>query len=169
MSDQGQQQSDAEKMRNKRLARLGASSTPTTRQPVELSEPVPPVTESSTPREPPSAGSRLLNFKREQSQTNDQAGPSSISTPMSGKSDTLSSPGAVFGKRPSTAAATTRTAQPQPIPVKTAAAVATLNIPYRDWESQRVQDIFSVTLSVGAHWSDRQNLLTVSARRCREE
>lgn len=150
MSDPEQQLSDAEKMRLKRLARLGGSSTPTQQAPA-TTEPPPNVTETtSAPREPPAAGSRLLNLRSEASEHSQQAGPSSSSIlNKAAKPAKASSPGpALLGKRPSSAATSARTPQPPPDAPRAAPAPARLSVPYPEWEAQRVQAVFSVTLNV---------------------
>lgn len=157
MSDPEQPLSDAEKMRLKRLARLGGTSTPTSTQPPSSTTDHEPETqETATPRAPPSAGSRLLNLNSDHPGPSSQAGPSSGSpAPKAVKPVTTPSPGpALLGKRPSSAATPARTAQPPPDVPRTAAAPVRLSIPYSEWEAQRVQTVFSVTLTVSPRLCD---------------
>lgn len=154
MSDPDQQISDAEKMRLKRLARLGGSSTPSpAQQPSSITDRIPEVSETSTPREQPSANSRLLNLRTESAEPDTQGGPSSSSssaTSVAAKPVKSSSPSpALLGKRPSSAATAPRPPQQPSEPSRPTAAPPRLSIPYPEWEAQRVQAVFSVTLKVG--------------------
>lgn len=164
MSDQDQQLSDAEKMRLKRLARLGGTTnSPSTQPSSTTTDRAPEVQEATTPREPPSAGSRLLNIKADHLEPSSQAGPSSSSpTPKAVKPIKAPSPSpGLLGKRPSSAATPARASQP-PLEVPRATAPpARLSIPYPEWEAQRVQAVFSVTLKVSHDLCVRDGELTV--------
>ena len=151
MSDPNQQLSDAEKMRLKRLARLGGTSTPVaTPPPLTTTDLATEGQVTEAPRQPPSAGSRLLNLESTHAEPVNQAGPSSsplaLQATKSGKAPT---PGpALLGKRPSSASTSARTPQPPPEVSRSTVVPSRLSIPYPEWEAQRVQAVFSVTLNV---------------------
>jgi ubiquitin conjugation factor E4 B len=138
MSENEPQISDAEKIRLKRLARLGgpnrAAQTPT---------PTPSTTdqtESQQPQPGPSASSRLLD-----SVATSQTSQTPKETPAP-KLTTSTIPAARPIKRPSPPSA-----QPEPAAAprtRKPTAPSPLPVPYPEWEAQRIQTIFSVTLSV---------------------
>ena len=175
MSDQDQPLSDAEKMRLKRLARLGGTSNPiSTQQPSTTTDRAPEVQETTTPREPPSAGSRLLNIKPkpELPEPSSQAGPSSSSPAPKAAVKPIKAPSpgpALLGKRPSSAATPARASQPPPEVPRVVAPPPRLSIPYPEWEAQRVQAVFSVTLNVRPPSLCARRRADASARRRREE
>jgi hypothetical protein len=139
MSENEPEISDAEKIRLKRLARLGgptrAAQTPTS-TPSTTDQP----TESPQAQPGPSASSRLLN-----SIIPSQATQLPKETPAS-KPTTSTAPAARPIKRPSPPSA-----QPEPAAAprtRKPTAPSPLPVPYPEWEAQRIQTIFSVTLSV---------------------
>lgn len=135
MSDTQPELSDAEKMRLKRLARLGGPPTAAPSAPAPAADHP---TEPHQPQPGPSASSRLLNSTPVQStSTPKQAPKASTSTP----------PVTRPIKRPSP---TSVRAEPAASPaIRKPAPPARLPVPYPEWEAQRIQGIFSVTLSVG--------------------
>lgn len=146
MSENDQPMSDAEKMRLKRLARLGTPSIAPA--PVEPTDSLP---SPSSRIQAPSAASRLLNPNLHQqyapSDTASEAGPSTKAArvPQAPLPSISPSP-RHLGKR-SSASSPARQLEVK-APPATRPTLTPLLTPYLDWEAQRVQDIFSVTLSV---------------------
>jgi ubiquitin conjugation factor E4 B len=135
MSDTQPELSDAEKMRLKRLARLGGAATTTPSAPPPAADHP---AEQHQPQPGPSASSRLLNSTPAQSTSTPKSAP---------KASTSTPPVTRPVKRPSP---TSVRAEPAAAPaIRKPAPPARLPVPYPEWEAQRIQGIFSVTLSVG--------------------
>ncbi|WVQ99568.1 hypothetical protein IAU59_006704 [Kwoniella sp. CBS 9459] len=152
--------SDADKMRLKRLARLGGTSTPTQTEASGSSQasldpaPVAPVPVHT----PASASSRLLSTP--QPAVTPTAGPSIIpkSTPSPSVNIKSSAPtkeakvtpNLTLGKRPSSATpVSSEPVGPRVVTSRPAAAVP--NVQYDQWETNKVGEVFSVTLE--SDWS----------------
>lgn len=145
MSENEPQLSDAEKMRIKRLARLGGP-------PPTVQTPAPETDHPSEPQQPqpgPSASSRLLNNSTpiQSTSTPKPAQKASTSAPPITRPVKRPSPTSVRPE-PAAAPATSKAAPPARLPVS-----------YPEWEAQKVQEIFSVTLSVSLH---SKTLLTIA-------
>lgn len=135
MSDSQPELSDAEKMRLKRLARLGGPTPTTPSGPPSITDQA---AEPHQPQPGPSASSRLLNTTPAQSTSIPKQAP---------KASTSTPPVTRPVKRPSP---TSVRAEPAAAPaIRKPAPPARLPVPYPEWEAQRTQGIFSVTLSVG--------------------
>lgn len=157
MAENEQQISDAEKIRLKRLARLGgpppaaqtSTSTPST---TDQS------TESQQPQPGPSASSRLLsNALPSQSpqvtETTPPSKPVASTAPATRPVKRPTPP--VTQPEPSAAPRTRKPTAPSPLPIS-----------YPEWEAQKIQAIFSVTLSVSNQIVCRE--LTIARRRPKE-
>jgi len=147
MSENEPQVSDAEKMRLKRLARLGGPATTTQAPPTPVAD------QPSEPHQPqpgPSAASRLLNTSIPVQATTPKPSPAP-------KASTSSIPAARPSKRPSP---TSTRVEPAAAPAaRKPPPPARLPVPYSEWEAQRIQGVFSVTLSVSL---SKDTLLTTA-------
>jgi hypothetical protein len=140
-------------MRLKRLARLGgpAPTVQSTQSPAADQ-----ASESQQPQPGPSASSRLLNTS---TPTQSNSSPQPSSAPKASTSTPVARP----IKRSTPAAA-----RPEPTPapaIRKPPPPARLPVPYPEWEAQKIQGIFSVTLSVS--FLSRYQL--TAARRCPKE
>ncbi|KAK6909936.1 hypothetical protein I203_103962 [Kwoniella mangroviensis CBS 8507] len=144
--------SDADKIRLKRLARLG-TSTPTQQdgQTSGQASPSPAATPPTT-HTPASAGSRLLSTP--------QPTPSASSSPAASSSkpiqiassskpaaerNSTKTPTLALGKRPTSSTPTSESVGPRVVPSKASSHLA--RIDYKQWETKKVGEVFSVTLS----------------------
>jgi hypothetical protein len=117
------------------LARLGGAATTTPSAPPPAADHP---AEQHQPQPGPSASSRLLNSTPAQSTSTPKSAPkASTSTPPVTRPVKRPSPTSVRAE-PAAAPAIRKPAPPPRLPV-----------PYPEWEAQRIQGIFSVTLSVG--------------------
>lgn len=138
-------------MRLKRLARLGGPSTSSAPQPPpEDHNPSRPQDHHEAPRQSgPSANSRLLSGSLTPSTPRDpplspRPASSSAKPTYTAPKAGISSP-APLGKRPNNS---TPISTASPVPGRSAAAQTRLTIPYALWESDKIDDIFGVTLDV---------------------
>ncbi|WWC62119.1 uncharacterized protein I303_104710 [Kwoniella dejecticola CBS 10117] len=143
--------SDADKIRLKRLARLGTSTTTQQGGSAASEEQASPSQSSSTTHTPASAGSRLLATPPA-NPANPSSAPSSSSRPTNSaaakipvaESAVKPSPLAL-GKRP---ASTTPIAEPVGPRVVSSRGTANLvKVDFAQWQTEKVEDVFSVTLS----------------------
>jgi ubiquitin conjugation factor E4 B len=131
MADNEQPLSDADKIRLKRLAKLGGPSTPAPSTPTPQSVPT---SDEPPSRQVQSGVSRLLN------------NIPSTSTPTakaSSSKEAARTPTLPRARKPSPPAPASKDT-----PIRKPPAPARLSVPYPEWEAQKVQEIFSVTLSV---------------------
>ncbi|WWC89190.1 uncharacterized protein L201_004108 [Kwoniella dendrophila CBS 6074] len=141
--------SDADKIRLKRLARLG-TSTPTQQ---EFSKDTQDPSTSSTPiaHTPVSAGSRLLSTPQPNIPSTANASSSSNSKPAPAASATTTpakaaaKPSLSVGKRPASSTPSTEPVGPRVVASKPSNTLA--KVDYGSWQSKKVGEIFSVTLS----------------------
>jgi ubiquitin conjugation factor E4 B len=138
MSDNEKIMSDADKIRLKRLARLGAPSASVASQPQASTS----HDEAPAPRPAPSAASRSLDTAQQAS--------SATKTPQASSSKEINRAPIPRAKKAPVPAEASIARKPP--------AQARLPKPYPEWEAQKVQDIFSVTLSVSHHCYTRLSI-----------
>ncbi|WVQ67519.1 uncharacterized protein L199_005719 [Kwoniella botswanensis] len=144
--------SDADKIRLKRLARLG-TSTPTQQdgQTSGQASPSPTATPTTT-HTPASAGSRLLSTPQPTPSTSSSPAASSskpiqiasVSKPAAERNSTKT-PTLALGKRPTSSTPTSESVGPRVVPSKASSHLA--RVDYKQWETKKVGEVFSVTLS----------------------
>ncbi|KAK8864525.1 hypothetical protein IAR55_001775 [Kwoniella newhampshirensis] len=139
--------SDADKIRLKRLARLGASTfaTPESSSSQTASEALPAPSAVHTPA---SASSRLLSTPIQTSRP--PLPPTSTVTPkpraIASPAPTSSKPAALnLGKRPSSATPTNESIGPRVVASRQQQSLP--HVDYTEWETSKVGEVFSVTLS----------------------
>ncbi|WWD03129.1 hypothetical protein V865_001176 [Kwoniella europaea PYCC6329] len=144
--------SDADKIRLKRLARLG-TSTPTQQdgQTSGQASPSPAATPTTT-HTPASAGSRLLSTPQPTTSTSSSPAASSSkpiqiasSSKPAAERNSTKTPTLALGKRPTSSTPTSESVGPRVVPSKASSHLA--RVDYKQWETKKVGEVFSVTLS----------------------
>ncbi|WVR06922.1 hypothetical protein IAU60_003958 [Kwoniella sp. DSM 27419] len=154
MSDQPEM-SDAEKMRLKRLARLGASPSSARSSPVPVTPSVPAQSPSQTPETgdvshtPASAASRLLASPQTAMPRVDS--PVAKSSILRKPSQASGAPASLPNKRPAPSNSSNEPTGPRVVPVRSQANI--LHEDYNDWEAKKVEGVLSVTLRRVYRWT----------------
>nr|XP_019046475.1 ubiquitin-conjugation factor E4 B [Kwoniella bestiolae CBS 10118]OCF25405.1 ubiquitin-conjugation factor E4 B [Kwoniella bestiolae CBS 10118] len=143
--------SDADKIRLKRLARLG-TSTPTQQEAQSNDSSASPAPIPPPAHTPASAGSRLLSTPQPTPSTPSSTASSSSKPIQIASSSKLASdrsatrtPTLALGKRPTSTTPTSDPVGPRVVPSKASSHLA--QVDYKHWEARKVGEIFSVTLS----------------------
>nr|XP_019011039.1 ubiquitin-conjugation factor E4 B [Kwoniella pini CBS 10737]OCF49820.1 ubiquitin-conjugation factor E4 B [Kwoniella pini CBS 10737] len=141
--------SDADKIRLKRLARLGTSTPVQQEKPSSEQESASATASSSAVHTPASAGSRLLSTPPSNPASSSTA-PSPSTRPSkpaaskpSGDSQSAKPSTLSLGKRPASATPVNEPVGPRVVPSKAATHLS--RVDYAQWQTRKVGDIFSVT------------------------